>query len=115
MADKLFLISPSLKIDIFRVKIDLKSHENLAQFLVGPVEVLIDVPFDAGCYKVLSNLTGHIANNTDIVTPAWCVTKCLQTNDTKRFACNVVNDKNLDYLLCIMFFSVKKWHRVLLL
>lgn len=70
------------------MKIDLKNTSDDAHFFVGPVEVLIDVPFDAGCYKVLSSLTGKISETTDIVTPAWCITKCLQSSETKRFACN---------------------------
>lgn len=73
-------------LSILRVKIELQNPNDNAEFLVGPVGVLIDVPFDAGCFKVLATLTGLITEAADIMSPAWCVTKCLQSDDKKTFA-----------------------------
>lgn len=47
----------------------------------------MDVPFDAGCYEILSPLPGSkIPDTVEVVTPAWCVTKCLESTPSKRFA-----------------------------
>ena len=54
---------------------------------MGPLELVIDVPFDAGCYEILSPLAETPIAAGEVVTPSWCITECLKSSPAKRFAC----------------------------
>ena len=50
---------------------------------------MFDIPYDAGCYEILTPLSETPIPTIDIVTPAWCITECLKADTTKRFACKL--------------------------
>lgn len=70
-----------------RVAAKLKSTTDGTKMNFGPMEVIFDVPFDAGCYDIVSPLDGTKIEAGEIVTPAWCIFKCLESNPSYRFAC----------------------------
>ncbi len=79
---------------------------------MSPVELLIDVPFDVGCFKDidstvagdLSPVSGTPANG---MTPAWCLKECVQ--GSKRFACEFKLAKKVISNICAMkLFTVIK-------
>ena len=55
---------------------------------LGPVELLLDVPFYVGCFKEVDSLVGGtlIEEGNEIMTPTLCLTKCITTDGTKRYA-----------------------------
>ena len=64
------------------------SHSDPLHLMLGPFEYVVDMPYYAGCYSTLSDLSSAAKINEDpeVLTPAWCITKCLETGATKRFA-----------------------------
>ena len=59
---------------------------------LSPVEMIVDVPHDLGCFEELSDPTDTgilITETTDKMSPAWCITKCLTTDSKKRYACKL--------------------------
>ncbi len=72
----------------FRVYEKLTSSA-LKEYYLSPIELLIDVPFDVGCFKeiesIAGGLTGVSGTPPNGINPAWCLTNCVQA--TKRFAC----------------------------
>ena len=65
---------------------EVRSSSSL-ELYVGPFEVVFDIPYDAGCYEILTSLTETPIIGGDTVTPAWCITECLKMDPAKRFAC----------------------------
>ena len=63
------------------------------EHMMGPVEVVIDVPFYVGCFIELSDPSSKgvsITEDTENVTPAWCVMKCGTADPLKRYACKIL-------------------------
>ena len=63
---------------------------NPGDFRIGPVELVIDVPFYVGCFEELGDITNlglAIENNDDSNSPTTCLTKCIESDSTKRYAC----------------------------
>ena len=57
---------------------------------LSPVEMIVDVPHDLGCFEELSDPTDTgilISETTDEMSPAWCITKCVTADAKKRYAC----------------------------
>ena len=50
--------------------------------------MLIDVPFYVGCFNELETLSGgtSIGEANDAMTPAVCITKCVVSDSSKRYA-----------------------------
>lgn len=73
-----------------KVKMEFVSAKDSTQMFMGPMEVVIDIPFHAGCYELLEDLAETpIASETNH--PSWCITECLKSDGTKRFAGNYTN------------------------
>ena len=73
---------------IFSVAVELMPLYNDFKLLFGPYEFVIDTPFDAGCFELLTDLddSKKISEDVDTLTPGWCITKCLGTDPKNRFA-----------------------------
>ena len=52
------------------------------------MELVLDVPFYVGCFLEVQPLTGGtaITDASDNMTPAVCISKCLASDTTKRYA-----------------------------
>ena len=53
--------------------------------------MIVDVPYDMGCFEELSDLSAlgiTVTEDTDQMSPAWCITKCISEDPNKRYACN---------------------------
>ena len=57
-------------------------------FILGPLELLLDVPFYVGCFQEVQPLSGGtaITDANDNMTPAVCISKCFGSDATKRYA-----------------------------
>ena len=57
-------------------------------FILGPVELVLDVPFYVGCFQEVQPFSGGttITGAIDDMTPAVCILKCLGSDTTKRYA-----------------------------
>ena len=73
---------------IFSVEVELTPLYNDFKLFFGPYEFVIDTPFDAGCFELLTDLddSKKISEDVDTLTPGWCITKCLGTDTKNRFA-----------------------------
>jgi hypothetical protein len=72
------------------VNIKFISEENGTRLYIGPAEVLLDLPYVVGCYELLDDISSEgqtISEDPAVMTPVWCITKCLNRDSTKRFAC----------------------------
>ena len=59
---------------------------------LGPVEVVIDVPFYVGCFIELvdpSSKGFSITDDSGSNTPIWCITQCATNDPLKRYACKL--------------------------
>ncbi len=75
---------------MYRVQQKVTSLVADGRYYLSPIELLIDVPFDAGCFQELediSNIGHEIDTPVETLTPTWCNTKCLQVDGKKRYAC----------------------------
>lgn len=70
-----------------KVKMEFISAKDSTKMFMGPMEVVIDIPFHAGCYEILTDLSETPIIN-DLNHPSWCITECLKADVTKRFARN---------------------------
>ena len=62
------------------------SSSSIATLMFTPPEVLLDTPFNMGCYKIkLGYLNEGIEQELD-TTPASCVTKCAEKSSFHRLA-----------------------------
>ena len=73
----------TLQFDSLKVKIEYTPDKDNKEMQVGPAEVVIDMPYDFGCFEFKDEIpTSPITDIPDVVTPAWCITKCLQLDPT---------------------------------
>ena len=87
---------------------EVRSSSSL-ELYVGPFEVVFDIPYDAGCYEILTSLTETPIIGGDTVTPAWCITECLKMDPAKRFACKF-DYITLKFVSKIVFQSVCNYY-----
>ena len=80
----------SQHIDAFLVTAAFHSQDSAVDVNLGPLELVLDVPFDAGCFKLLAPLDESPISES--ITPASCITKCLTSDSEKRFAI-IANDE----------------------
>ena len=82
---------------LFRIiqKLDNMEYAGAApEYRLGPVEVVIDVPFYVGCFLELSDPSSKGLSITDVPdsnTPAWCITQCATNDPSKRYACKLLD------------------------
>ena len=82
---------------LFRIsqKLDNMDYAGAApEYRLGPVEVVIDVPFYVGCFIELSDPSSKGLSITDVPdsnTPAWCITQCATNDPSKRYACKLLD------------------------
>ncbi len=76
--------------NISRVYEKLTSKSTDGKYFLSPIDLLIDVPFEVGCFKQKDGIDslGTIVTDspTNGMTPAWCLTKCLELNPQQRIA-----------------------------
>ena len=64
-----------------------KGIESQPDLKLGPLELLIDVPFYVGCFDEITNPNGvQITETPELVTPTWCIAKCITADSTKRYS-----------------------------
>ena len=79
----------SFDFDSIQVRQTLKNIQVSSKHHLSPVEFIVDIPQDMGCFEMLSDpssLGFTITEATDEMSPAWCVTKCLKSDSKKRLA-----------------------------
>ena len=68
----------------FSVSQLITSTKNGATIYSGPPELIMDVPFEMGCYQILNSTQMPAPVTTIDLTPASCIVLCLA--DAKSFA-----------------------------
>ena len=61
-----------------------------ADHRLGPVELVIDVPFYIGCFNEVNDVTGKgtsITMDAESNSPVICLAKCVSSDPLTRFAC----------------------------
>ena len=84
LSNLFFILSFSVKLDVVAADADSELH-------VAPPELLFDVPFSMGCYKIRED----VASNAEAITkeadlpnpsPASCILQCLQKGSEYRIS-----------------------------
>ena len=93
------------------IKTDGKHH-------LSPTELVLDVPHDVGCFEELSDISSIsdiFTDESDLMSPAWCISKCLSQSKNKRYACKFACIYNSYSILQeLPFLSFEKRNRLLL-
>ena len=77
----------TLQFDTLKVKIEYTPEKDSKKMQVGPAEVVFDTPYDFGCFEFKTEIPpADITETTDVMSPAWCITKCLQLDPANVFA-----------------------------
>ena len=74
---------------IFRITQELHDLTNQGNYFIGPVELVIDVPFYIGCFEETDDIStvGTPIDIPDSNSPTNCLSICAKTNPLQRYAC----------------------------
>ena len=72
----------------FRISQKLKNIKDLSDFIIGPVDLVIDTPFYMGCYQEMTDVSekATLIDSANVLTITWCLTECLKFDMKSRFA-----------------------------
>jgi len=73
---------------VFSVTQTVTSQAAGATLYSGPLELLVDMPFEVGCFRVLDPSVVSTLTASASLTPASCIVTCLSAGATNRFAGN---------------------------
>ncbi len=76
----------------FSVTYSIEATVDASQYILAPVELVIDVPHEVGCFEELSDISslGEVVSEIpNIMSPIWCIKRCLSTDLKYRFACKL--------------------------
>ena len=77
-----------LAIIFYRISQAATSQADGVTLLTGPLELLLDVPFEIGCFQILNSTTFPSPTKLDNLTSASCIVSCLSANPLMRYAGN---------------------------
>ena len=81
----LFLNRVNMKITAGGTSGDSESAKD-AKFEFTPPELLLDTPFNMGCYKLMNKELPSAEEQNSDMTPALCILKCATKGSDSRFA-----------------------------